>query len=388
MSQRTVEFETPEPRLVPNAQGTPRLLLSTVQKAVAVGPDGLLYVRTVADASGVGERLDVLDPATGEWLRSAPLDTGTAVLIGRQGAAWQMPRSALLASRARERRAFRSFALESFEGDSLKLEDLRGKVVLVAFWASWCGPCREELPLLDSLNAAVEETDFVVIGINEDVKEANARAFAEELGLVMIQLKGKGRMRQRYHYSGLPYSVLLDRQGRIVREYYGFGGREAFDIEVAGRVLSELGRRDEPTDEAHAPSAPNDHPHGQAAISHHHSHGPTGEVTGSEIEALARHLPSARKLRPTKPADVPDHHWEIVRDALAQVDAESNGFMERYPGTFQLIQLLTLKTQLYVDMERLPETTDPQSFPTAWRDHLRSIEHLLEAIQQLDRGAV
>jgi hypothetical protein len=48
-------------------------------------------------------------------------------------------------------------------------------------------------------------------------------------------------MRARYHYGGLPYSVLLDREGRVIREYYGFGGREAFDREVAAGVRAELG---------------------------------------------------------------------------------------------------------------------------------------------------
>ncbi len=255
VSRRPAGFDTPEPRLVQNPDGPARLLLSSVQKASAIGPDGLLYVRAAANEPGEYDRLDVLDPETGGWLRSAPLDTGTAVLVGSRGAVWEAPRGALLVERTRERREFPSFALETFEGDSLRLEELRGKVVLVSFWASWCAPCREELPLLDSLNAAIQRPDFALIGIAEDVNEEDARAFADEIGLQMPSVLGHGRMRQRYHYSGLPYSVLLDREGRIIKEYYGFGGRQAFDREVAGRVLAALGEPAGVTESVAPPSA-------------------------------------------------------------------------------------------------------------------------------------
>jgi thiol-disulfide isomerase/thioredoxin len=392
VSRRAVDFETPEPRLVPNPEGAPRLLLATVQKATAIGPDGLLYMRSAADAEATHDRLDVLDPVNGEWLRSSKLETGSAVLVGSRGAVWETEPGALLAGRERERREFRSFALESFDGGTVALEDLRGKVALVAFWATWCGPCREELPLLDSLNTAVERDDFLVIGIDEDVNEAAARHFAEELGLQMTLLKGRGHMRRRYHYSGLPYSVLIDRQGRVVREYYGFGGREAFDAEVAGRVLAELGSPAE-VEMAHehagaATAAEHQHRQGNTAIpalAHDHSHGPKREVTGVEMDRLARHLPEARRLQPSASNDVPAEHWEIVLEGLALVDSQSNVFMEEFPGTFALIQLMSLKTQLYVDVERVPTLDDSQEFSESWQDHLDSIEYLLEAYQQLEQ---
>jgi thiol-disulfide isomerase/thioredoxin len=143
--------------------------------------------------------------------------------------------------RADGRRAFQSFALETFDGDSLTLDGLRGKVTLISFWASWCAPCRAELPVLDSLSNAIRRDDFRVVGINEDVNEEAARAFAAMLGIDFPLLLGRGHMHQRYDYIGLPYSVLVDRNGRVVYETYGFGGREFFDREVAGRVMAELG---------------------------------------------------------------------------------------------------------------------------------------------------
>jgi thiol-disulfide isomerase/thioredoxin len=314
------------------------------------------------------------------------------VLVGSRGSVWELSRSALLSGRSRERREFRSFALESFDGGTLSSEDLHGKVALVAFWASWCGPCREELPLLDSLHRAVDRPDFAVIGINEDVNEEDGRAFAEQLGpeLEMTMLLGRGRMRRRYHYSGLPYSVLLDREGRIVREYYGFGGREAFDVEVAGRVLAELGSLETGSSADHRAGDTSAHDHRREessgpAMAHDHSHGPTREVTGGEMDALAAYLSEAQRLQPSKASDVPESHYEIVLDGLAQVDGATNGFMEEFPGTFELIQLMTLKTQLYVDVDRLPNLSDPQQFTERWAEHLSSLEYLLEAYQQLHR---
>ncbi len=141
------------------------------------------------------------------------------------------------------RREFQRFALETFAGDSLSLEGLRGKVTLISFWASWCGPCRAELPVLDSLSNAIVRDDFQVVGINEDVNEEAARAFAAMLGIDFPLLLGRGHMQRRYDYIGLPYSVLVDREGRVIYETYGYGGRAFFDREVAGRVTAELGPR-------------------------------------------------------------------------------------------------------------------------------------------------
>lgn len=62
------------------------------------------------------------------------------------------------------------------------------------------------------------------------------------LGIDFTLLLGRSRMHQRYDYIDLPYSVIVDREGRVVFETYGFGGRAFFNREVAGRVMAELGR--------------------------------------------------------------------------------------------------------------------------------------------------
>jgi thiol-disulfide isomerase/thioredoxin len=139
-----------------------------------------------------------------------------------------------------ERPRFDSFALQTFDGDSLSLADLRGKVSLVIFWASWCPGCQAELPLLDSLSAAVEHPDFAIVAINDEWNEGVARGFAAAKGLQMPLLLGRGAMWEQYQYFGLPYMVLLDREGRVVQEYYGFPGRRAFDHHVAERAMQVI----------------------------------------------------------------------------------------------------------------------------------------------------
>jgi len=85
-------------------------------------------------------------------------------------------------------------------------------------------PCRNEMPQLDELSRELDPDEAVVLGLNEDVRPADALAFVEELGGVSYPLaEGLGRLRERYGYRGLPYTVVLDREGRIVRLFYGFG---------------------------------------------------------------------------------------------------------------------------------------------------------------------
>ena len=159
------------------------------------------------------------------------------LIVGLIGlAAWRVPRGPEPVAEAAPRAPFPGFSLETLDGRLLTQEHLNGKVTLVTFWASWCGSCRVELPVLDSLNEAVDHPDFLVIGINEDRSEKAARFLVEELGLEMEQLLGRGHQQQRYGYWGLPYSVLLDRDGGIVDSWYGYPGRRAIEGKVAGLV--------------------------------------------------------------------------------------------------------------------------------------------------------
>lgn len=242
VSRRPVDFPVEVPRLVPSGEGErPRLRLHTVHKGITIGPAGLLYARAAADTTATRDRLEVFDPGTGGWLRSAVLDTGTVVVAGAGGRVWEIEPARLRGRDAEpERRPMPAYALETLRGDTTRLEDARGRVRVVSFWASWCTPCREELPLLDTLYRHTPRDRFEVHAISEDVDPADARRFAESLDLSFPVLLGRGRMRARYGYQGLPYTVLVDRRGRVAREFYGFGGRDDFVSKVIPIFRQEI----------------------------------------------------------------------------------------------------------------------------------------------------
>jgi peroxiredoxin len=111
------------------------------------------------------------------------------------------------------------YTLGSGSGERVSARDFDGQVVLVNFWATWCKPCREEMPMLVDLHDALRETPFQVVGIAlDDVQQA--RDFADELGVDYPILVGStdvmAVIRLYGNLSGvLPYSVLVDRDGII-----------------------------------------------------------------------------------------------------------------------------------------------------------------------------
>jgi thiol-disulfide isomerase/thioredoxin len=124
-----------------------------------------------------------------------------------------------------ERRdAVELFDLERLGGGRLRLEDYRGRIVLLNIWASWCGPCRAEMPALDALARALADTTFAFITATEDVDRDRAVAFVRELGFPYPVGFGDGRMRGRYYGFGLPFTVLIDTAGRAMYRWHGYGG--------------------------------------------------------------------------------------------------------------------------------------------------------------------
>jgi thiol-disulfide isomerase/thioredoxin len=210
-----------EPRLVAD-DGSLSPRFEVVQHAVAIGPDDLTYVLASSGESSGPDALLVFD-AEGRWIRTARVGADDGIFVGPRGALYVAPSGAVLARVAPPARTpFPSFVLPALaSSDTLTSEELRGKLVVVNFWASWCGPCRREMPLLDSLSRA--RSDVAVVGLNEDVDAGQARRFLVELGVGFPSGSGLGKLRARYHYRGLPYTVVLDRELQVVREIHGFG---------------------------------------------------------------------------------------------------------------------------------------------------------------------
>ena len=194
-------------------------------------PDGRLYVLGAQDSAATRLRLDVLDPETGEILEGRILGTpSTAIAVNRRGHIRILDPDTLLAQIPTQGRELfaPSFALADLTGKPVRLEDYRGKVTLVNFWASWCEPCRAEFPHMAELYRESSRNDFDIAAISDDVSDAQMRAFVREFRPPFPILVGRGRMKGAYHFRGLPYSVLLDRQGRVIERIFGFGGEQEF----------------------------------------------------------------------------------------------------------------------------------------------------------------
>jgi thiol-disulfide isomerase/thioredoxin len=199
--------------------------------AMTMGPDGRLYVLGGEDSAATRLRLDVLNRETGEIVASQVLGTPTtAVAVDRRGKIRVLDPDRLLAQTPTLGRDLfePAFALPDLAGKPVRLEDYRGKVTLVNFWASWCGPCREEFPHMAELYKSLPRDQFDIAAISDDADPAKMRAFVAEFRPPFPILVGRGRMKAVYHYRGLPYSVLLDKQGRIIERIFGFGGETEF----------------------------------------------------------------------------------------------------------------------------------------------------------------
>ena len=149
------------------------------------------------------------------------------ILIGLVGMAARPP---LIGSPAPE------IALKDLQGQEVKLSDLHGKVVLLNFWATWCKPCKEEMPAMQVSYDQLRDKGFVVLAVNElEDAEKVAEHIKTHGHTFLVVMDHDNRVANRYGVVGLPASFLIDRQG-IVREHI-FGNL------LTEERISELVRR-------------------------------------------------------------------------------------------------------------------------------------------------
>ena len=110
------------------------------------------------------------------------------------------------------------FTLSLLDGGEITLSELQGKVVLVNFWTSWCPPCREEMPAIETVYRSYKDIGLVVIGVNltaQDSQQA-AATFAQEVGVTFpIALDVNNAVGNSYRVTALPTSFFIDRKGVI-----------------------------------------------------------------------------------------------------------------------------------------------------------------------------
>lgn len=113
------------------------------------------------------------------------------------------------------------FSLRRFDGGMLTLSDFRGHAVVLNFWASWCGPCVREAPLLEQVWRTYRTRGLVVIGINVQDRERDARKFLARAGITYPNVHGDVSTYRAYGLTGVPETFFVDREGRIVRKFNG-----------------------------------------------------------------------------------------------------------------------------------------------------------------------
>lgn len=115
------------------------------------------------------------------------------------------------------------FSLKTIEGKTVQLSDYKGQVVMINFWASWCGPCREEMPLLEAMYSSYKKAGFVLLGITIDENINDAKEFLGKSPVTFpILSDNKGKVASLYKNRAMPSSYFIDRQGNLAYLHKGY----------------------------------------------------------------------------------------------------------------------------------------------------------------------
>ncbi|HSE83020.1 MAG TPA: TlpA disulfide reductase family protein [Thermodesulfobacteriota bacterium] len=123
----------------------------------------------------------------------------------------------------------KNFSLPSLDGnENIEINDFKGKPMIVNFWASWCAPCRQEMPFFEETWRKYEAKGVVFLGIDVLDQEKNAKEFLSQLGISYVNLYDQsGEVANEYGVFALPVTLFIDKKGKIIRKSYGgFVGEE------------------------------------------------------------------------------------------------------------------------------------------------------------------
>jgi peroxiredoxin len=128
-----------------------------------------------------------------------------------------------------------NFTLKSADGSNIRLSEYRGQVVMLNFWASWCGPCRQEFPHLDALQQKYTDLGFTIFGINVEQDRTAADKVLRDIPVTFpILFDSENKVSELYDVAAMPTTVLLDRNG-VVR-YLHRGYKPGYEVKYEEQI--------------------------------------------------------------------------------------------------------------------------------------------------------
>lgn len=144
--------------------------------------------------------------------------------------------AAALAPAAVPQTAAPDFTLRTMDGKNLRLQEQRGRVVMINFWATWCAPCRQEMPHLAKLYDKYRGSGFELLAVNVDEEQAKAMGLAQKLNLKFpVLFDGeKKQVAGLYDLKAMPSTVIIDRDGRVryIHRGYRDGYENTYDQQI------------------------------------------------------------------------------------------------------------------------------------------------------------
>ncbi len=130
---------------------------------------------------------------------------------------------ATLPSQAEDKIPAPDFTLKSHSGENIKLSELRGDVVMINFWASWCVPCLQEMPALEKIHQRYKDLGFTLLGVNVEQDISEAKAYLKKVNVSFpILFDLNNQVSNEYEISGMPTTYLVDRDGNLRKLYIGY----------------------------------------------------------------------------------------------------------------------------------------------------------------------
>jgi len=179
----------------------------------------------VTDPAGGGVPGPTAQPSRGKaylalvWL--VPV-AALFLVVGYVGLRTRQPTPLSVALARGEHPPAPAFRLARLDGGEVDLASLRGRFVVMNFWASWCVPCKDEAPLVERVWREYRDRGVVVIGVNVQDLESEARKFIANMGVTYPNVRDRdGTVSRAYGITGIPETFFIDRQGRVIRKFPG-----------------------------------------------------------------------------------------------------------------------------------------------------------------------